>query len=90
VVKTVATATIERCAEGNDSRPPRSERSWGILARRFLREGDDGGAEKKLPLAQEPLPGSSCAGGFCYVETGLTDALRSSLIHNFSKAQSIL
>jgi hypothetical protein len=48
-----------------------------------LPEGIDDGAEKKLPLAQEPLPGSFCAGGFCCAEAGLTDALRSPLIHDF-------
>jgi hypothetical protein len=44
------------------------------------------GAEKKLPLAQEPLPGSLCSVFYLYEKTDLTDALRSPLIHNFSKA----
>jgi hypothetical protein len=44
------------------------ERSWGILARRYppssagCSGSGSGGAEKKLPLAQDPLPGSSWLG----------------------------
>jgi hypothetical protein len=43
-------------------------------------------AEKKLPLAQEPLPGSFCLQSVIVAlfseKPGLRDALRSSLIHN--------
>jgi hypothetical protein len=56
----------------NSLRAVRGHPSGSILAGR----GIDDGAQKKLPLAQEPLPGSFCAGGFCCAEAGLTDALR--------------
>jgi hypothetical protein len=46
-----------------------------------------GGAEKKLPLAQEPLPGPVLLVVSVARETGLTDALRSPLIHNFSSLE---
>ena len=38
-----------------------------------------------MPLAQEPLLGSLCSVFCLYEKTDLTDAIRSPLIHNFSR-----